>query len=87
MGNLELLQILNLSNNQISVLPESFKNLKSLHTLDLSNNQISIFPEVIMRLDSLKTLNIRKNPFTKKIDSNGKAVIKTLKKNGIKIKK
>jgi hypothetical protein len=63
-GDLGLVQYLDLSCNNLSVLPESLGNLKYLKTLLLSNNQLVKLPESIGRLTDLQVLGIRDNRLT-----------------------
>jgi len=59
--DLEHLEVLNLSWNEISTLPESIARLQNLNTLNLFNNQLSTLPESIARLQNLNTLNLSDN--------------------------
>ncbi len=52
---------LDLSNNQLSTLPDSFSNLSNLTWLDLSNNRLSTLPESITNLFNLTTLDLSNN--------------------------
>jgi len=55
---------LNLAENSIGVLPESFGKLVNLEVLDLSGNRISTLPKSLGRLKRLKTLRIARNTFS-----------------------
>lgn len=55
------LEHLNLSNNQISKIPDTFRVLKRLNFLDLSSNKISEIPESIVKLENLSFLNLSNN--------------------------
>ncbi|NES68255.1 MAG: leucine-rich repeat protein [Okeania sp. SIO2D1] len=65
-GELEHLEWLDLSNNQLTKIPaELFANLIELRQLDLSHNQLTTIPESITkRLYDLKRLNLSHNQFT-----------------------
>lgn len=55
------LKELDLAENHISKLPESFNNLPQLEILNLRSNQITHLPENLAGLKGLKYLNIRSN--------------------------
>lgn len=55
------LRFLNLSNNSIVLLPDSFGNLRHLEVCDLSNNQILSVPECLKNLKTLKKLVLNNN--------------------------
>ncbi len=57
-NQLSLLQDLNISQNEISTLPEKFGNLLNLTELNLSGNKIVRFPTSMTNLKNLKSLNI-----------------------------
>ncbi|MFX0186349.1 MAG: leucine-rich repeat domain-containing protein [Candidatus Hodarchaeota archaeon] len=59
-GSLNSLEVLILPNNQLTTLPESFKNL-SLKKLDLSYNNFITLPEWIGSFSSLEELNLDGN--------------------------
>ncbi|MEH2068160.1 MAG: COR domain-containing protein [Nostoc sp.] len=61
---LEWLEVLNLSGNQLTTLPEALACLEQLTTLDLSGNQLTTLPEVITRLQQITTLNLSGNQLT-----------------------
>jgi internalin A len=71
LGNLKKLQLLDISNNQLTALPESLGQLKQLQSLDISNNQLSTLPESLGQLKKLRSLNISKNRLTKLPESLG----------------
>jgi hypothetical protein len=57
------LERLEISNNQIKVLPREFANLsKNLQILDISNNHLLILPHSLEYFKQLKTLDITNNP-------------------------
>ncbi|MEH1872769.1 COR domain-containing protein [Nostoc sp.] len=58
---LEWLEVLNLSGNQITTLPEAIAHLQQLTTLDLSGNQITTLPEAITRLQQFTSLDLSHN--------------------------
>ncbi|MGB6301470.1 MAG: COR domain-containing protein, partial [Rivularia sp. (in: cyanobacteria)] len=60
--NLTNLTQLDLSNNQISEIPEALAKLTNLTQLHLSYNKISEIPEALESLSKLKTLDLRGNP-------------------------
>lgn len=60
-GNLENVQRLSLSNNDLETLPESIGNLKNLKHLNLAVNYLSSLPKSIGNLESLDYLNVRGN--------------------------
>jgi hypothetical protein len=49
---------LNLSDNQLTALPESFGKLRALQTLNLFNNQLTALPESFGQLQALQTLTM-----------------------------
>ncbi|KAH9496169.1 Leucine-rich repeat protein 1 [Bulinus truncatus] len=53
---LKNLRVLDLSDNCVSQLPESFSQLIGLHTLNLSNNKLNVFPPVLCKSDIRKHL-------------------------------
>jgi Leucine-rich repeat (LRR) protein len=55
---------LDLSNNQLSALPESLGQLTHLQSLDLSRNQLTVLPESIGQLTKLQTLVLSRNQLT-----------------------
>jgi len=59
--NLPNLQFLNLSNNSIVYLPDSFSELTKLEVCDFSNNQILEFPKCFKSWTSLKKLILNNN--------------------------
>jgi len=59
--NLPNLQYLNLSNNSIAFIPDSFCDLKHLEVCDMSCNQIISVPKCFKNLKKLKILSLSKN--------------------------
>lgn len=59
--HLKLLEILDLSNNQITVLPETMHNLSRLKQLHLSNNEIKILPETFINSARVICLDMSHN--------------------------
>ena len=57
----EDLQSLDLSNNQLSSLPQEIGKLTSLQLLDLRSNQLSSLPQEIGKLTSLQLLDLSNN--------------------------
>lgn len=58
------MQSLNLSNNQLSVLPESICNLGALVELDISSNDLEELPKGIGKLSKLVKVDASYNRFT-----------------------
>lgn len=52
------LEVLNLRNNEISVIPRGILNLRNLKALNLIDNKITEIPEYLSELRDLKSLNI-----------------------------
>ncbi len=71
-------RMLDLSNNQLTTLPESITKLPSLKRLFLSNNQLITLPESIGDLQSLEILGLGINQLTTLPESIGK--LQSLKK-------
>ena len=67
--NLTNLQILSLTYNQITNMPDSFASLTNLKILHLYNNQITEIPDSIAFLTNLQTLHLSYNQITKISDS------------------
>jgi Leucine-rich repeat (LRR) protein len=63
-GDLTTLTTLDLSNNSLTQLPDTFKNLTALTTLDLSNNSLTQLPDAFENLTALTTLDLSNNPLT-----------------------
>ncbi len=58
---MKYLNNLDLSNNQLTQLPESFGNLSQLDWLSLQHNELNQFPKEICRLHQLKSLYLHHN--------------------------
>jgi len=58
---LKNLKFLDLSNCNLTEIPESISQLKYLEELNLSNNAITVLPEGLMELDNLKALYLNNN--------------------------
>ena len=67
-GILTHLVNLDLSNNHLQSLPESFGNLISLQKLDLYSNQLSTLPLSFWHLKKLRWLDLKKNPLEKELE-------------------
>lgn len=57
----DTLEILDLSNNQLSTLPDDFAKLRQLRILFLSNNQFTIFPKVLAQCPNLTMIGFKNN--------------------------
>jgi hypothetical protein len=57
----DTLEILDLSNNQLSALPSDFARLHKLRILFLSNNLFTVFPEVLAQCQSLTMIGFKNN--------------------------
>lgn len=55
------LRFLNLANNSIVLLPDSFSEIKNLEVCDFSNNQILSIPDCYKKLSNLKKLVLNNN--------------------------
>ncbi len=55
---------LDLSNMELTEVPEAIASLTLLQTLDLSNNQLTEIPDEIASLTQLQTLNLSNNQLT-----------------------
>ncbi len=60
-GQLSLLEKLNLKENQLSELPIEMKELKKLKKLSLANNRLESFPKVLIEMENLRELDLRHN--------------------------
>jgi hypothetical protein len=60
-AKLNALEVLDLSNNQISTLPEEVSLLPKLKTLNLDANQLGIIPDAICKLAALEMLSVNEN--------------------------
>lgn len=56
------LEILDLSRNKLSRVPEEIENMKALRVLSLLNNNIGDLPPCLGLLDALRVLKIAGNP-------------------------
>jgi len=76
------LRVLDLSNNELTRIPEDFGKLHSLVQLDLSYNHLTILPDSISSLRFLHTLSLRGNQLSEL--SNGIAHLTALRKLDLK---
>ncbi|MFP5042606.1 leucine-rich repeat-containing protein kinase family protein [Parasediminibacterium sp. JCM 36343] len=60
----DTLEILDLSGNNLSVLPDDFAKLQQLKILFLSNNQFTIFPEILGQCPQLEMIGFKANKIT-----------------------
>jgi len=58
------LEILNLSNNHLSTLPDNFHQLKKLRILFLSENNFQVLPEVLAKCPQLSMVGFKSNQIT-----------------------
>jgi SpoVK/Ycf46/Vps4 family AAA+-type ATPase len=58
------IHILNVSENNLTELPDLLKDSKYIESLDLSYNKFTTLPNVVSRLSTLRTLNLRGNAIT-----------------------
>ena len=68
------ISMLNLSNNQLTTLPDSLGNLVNLKVLFLNDNHLTTLPDSIMDLVNLKRFNLSNNRLTALPDSIGDLV-------------
>ena len=59
--NLHYLVKLNMFNNKLSTLSQSWAHLEKLISLDLGSNRLTLLPPVIGKMTELKELNLNKN--------------------------
>jgi hypothetical protein len=57
----DTLEILDLSGNQLSTLPNDFIKLKNLKILFLSDNQFTVFPEILGKCKSITMIGFKSN--------------------------
>ena len=57
----DTLEILDLSDNQLSELPEKFSELKKLKIAFFSDNQFKVFPEVLAKCPNLTMIGFKSN--------------------------
>lgn len=60
----DTLEVLDLSGNALSTLPETLSRLTKLHRLFVSGNRLAILPAVVGRLPRLDTLGLKANQIT-----------------------
>lgn len=58
------LRIIQLHNNQLISVPDTFADLSFLTNLDLSHNQLTTLPDILFALPELTNLNLSHNAFT-----------------------
>ncbi len=63
---LQKIHSLNLNDNQLSELPEGFKNVldENLNSIDLSSNQFTTFPKLFCQFKQLRVVNFNYNKIT-----------------------
>ena len=54
--------MVDLSNNQLTTIPESISQLSNLTVVDLSGNQLTTIPESISQISNLTGLYLEDNP-------------------------
>ena len=59
LGDLWRLRTLNVSKNQITLIPDVFSNLGRLETFDISNNKLEFIHPCVCSCTSLSTLDLR----------------------------
>ena len=64
LGFLKKLEALNLSSNNISVVPDSFVNLKLLKTVNISHNKLKEFPLFLCQLVHVSFVDLSANQIT-----------------------
>lgn len=64
-SRLQNIKTLDLSDYEITSVPEEVSELTQLENLDLSNNQLVKFPKSVLQLPNLKSVNLRNNKITK----------------------
>ncbi|XMO86706.1 leucine-rich repeat-containing protein kinase family protein [Algibacter sp. AS12] len=60
----DTLEILDLSGNDLSILPDSFAQLKKLRILFFANNKFTVFPSVLARCPELSMIGFKFNQIT-----------------------
>ena len=63
-GNLSIMKVLNLNNNNLTSIPESIGKCVSLKNLNLSNNNLTALPASIKNLVNLKSFTLKGNNFS-----------------------
>ncbi|MFX1326604.1 MAG: leucine-rich repeat domain-containing protein [Promethearchaeota archaeon] len=77
------LEILDLSNNKIKIIPESIDSLQSLIVLWLNNNPIISLPETILDLHSLIDFYIINTPIA--LNKEKSKILENLEAKGVNI--
>ncbi len=60
--NIKSLELLQIDDAQIEILPSPLLRHKNLHGLSLANNKIQFLPQEITKMKNLKSLNLKGNP-------------------------
>jgi len=71
-GQIQLLEYLDITGNKISSLPEEIGLLSNLKNLRLSQNNLTTLPDSLLNCTKLTTLHIRSNPLLDKEDIKSK---------------
>lgn len=79
--DLEVLKILYLPLNRLSVFPKVILKFSLLERLELTTNKIREIPESILQVKNLKFFDIRFNP----LDTKSEELLSRLKKKGVEV--